>query len=218
MAGLLLYSMRTQTQISMPDLKTQNYFAIDLELNNKKDGSIPKIIEVGVAIGKPTAPDEINTINWYLDPEESIDPFIVGLTGITDEIIKDQAVSHETVATQLGSLLQVWNCYPNPITWGGSGHSSDAEELKAEFEERGIDFPFFGRHIMDVKTIHVFDNLTKGKSPKGGLARSMKSCGLDFKGTPHRAIDDAENTLRFFFHYLNKYNKIQESVNILRGF
>lgn len=202
----------------MTDPKTRNFFAIDLELNNKKDGTIPKIIEVGIAIGRPSAPDDIHSVNWYLDPQEPIDPFIVELTGITDKIIQDCAVSHETVATQLGSLLQVWDCYSNPVTWGGSGHTSDAEELKNEFRNRNIEFPFFGRRIMDVKTIHTFENLTKGKSPKGGLARSMRQCGLDFKGTPHRAIDDAANTLRFFFYYLNKYNKIQESINFLKDF
>lgn len=202
----------------MPDLTNQNFFALDLELNNKKDGSAPKIIEVGVAIGKPSAPEEIYTINWYLDPEEPIDPFIVGLTGITDEIIKEKAVPHETVANQLGSLLKVWNCYPNPVTWGGSGHMSDAEELKNEFNERNIHFPHFGRRILDVKTIQIFENIVRGTSPKGGLSRSMKRNGLNFKGTPHRAIDDAENTLRFFFYYLNKYKRLQEAINFLKTF
>ena len=202
----------------MPDLTNQNFFALDLELNNKKNGTVPKIIEVGLAIGKPSAPEEIYKINWYLDPEEPIDPYIVGLTGITDEIIKERAVPHETVATQLGNLLQVWNCYTNPVTWGGSGHMSDAEELKNEFKERNIEFPYFGRRILDVKTIQEFESIVKGRTPRGGLSRSMKRCGLDFNGTPHRAIDDAENTLRFFFYYFNKYKRLQESIVFLKSF
>lgn len=39
--------------ITMNPLKDVNYFSLDLELNNKKDGTVPKIIQVGIAIGSP---------------------------------------------------------------------------------------------------------------------------------------------------------------------
>ena len=200
----------------MPTLKSQNFFALDLELNNLKDGTTPKIIEVGFAVGNPNQPDDIISTNWYLDPQDPISPFITALTGITDEVIKEKAVSHETVAKELGELLTFYDCYANPITWGGSGHSSDAEELKAEFKERNISFPFFGRRIFDVNTLYVFDKLVAGNSPKGGLSRAMRNSGLDFQGTPHRAVDDAKNTLRFFFYYLNKSRKLIETLDTLQ--
>jgi hypothetical protein len=31
--------------------------------------------------------------------------------------------------------------------WGGGGEGNDATELKDEFRERNIDFPFFGRRV-----------------------------------------------------------------------
>lgn len=192
----------------MNPIKDQKYFSLDLELNNKNDGTTPKIIEVGIAFGSPIRPEEITRYNWYLDPQEPISPFITQLTGITDEIIKEKAVSHETVAEELGSLIQLWNCFPNPVTWG----QGDADELKAEFRERNIKFPFFGRRIFDVKTICVFNQMVQGKSPGGGLRKSMNSYGLNFEGESHRAAVDATNTLRFFFYLLNTERKLQETI------
>jgi hypothetical protein len=158
----------------MNDLKDIKYFSLDLELNPSQDGTTPKIIEVGVAFGSPVRPEEITRYNWYLDPQEPITPFITQLTGITDEIIKEKAVSHETVAEELGALIQTWQCFPNPVVWGGG----DAEELKTEFRERNIKFPFFGRRIFDVKTLCVFQQMVQGKSPGGGLRKCMNSYGL----------------------------------------
>ena len=200
----------------MNPIKDINYCSLDLELNNKNDGTTPKIIQVGAAIGSSLRPDDIKTFSWYLDPEEKITDFITNLTGITDEIIQEKAVSHETVAEELGDLLKQNECFANPITWGGSGHDSDAEELKTEFRERNIDFPFFGRRILDVKTIYVFQQMLRGKSVSGGLRSAMGTYGLKFDGTPHRADEDAKNTLRLFFHLLNKERRILNAIQELK--
>jgi ATP-dependent DNA helicase DinG len=195
----------------MNDLKDIKYFSLDLELNPSQDGTTPKIIEVGVAFASPVRPEEITRYNWYLDPQEPITPFITQLTGITDEIIKEKAVSHETVAEELGALIQTWQCFPNPVVWG----QGDADELKDEFRERNIKFPFFGRRIFDVKTLCVFQQMVQGKSPGGGLRKCMNSYGLRFEGEPHRAAVDATNTLRFFFYLLNTERKRQETIQQL---
>lgn len=193
-------------------MKDINYFCIDLELLNKKDGTKPKIIQVGLAIGSPLNPEDIQTFSWYLDPQEPITPFIQSLTGITDEIIQENAVSHQTVAQELGDLIKQNSCFCNPVVWGGSGWGNDATELKDEFTERNIDFPFFGYRTIDVKTIFVYKQIIAGKSPVGGLRKSMNSYRLKFEGTPHRADVDAKNTLRFFFYLLNTGNK---TLNLL---
>jgi DNA polymerase III epsilon subunit-like protein len=185
-------------------MRDQNYLAIDLELNNKNDGTTPRIIQVGVAWGSPIRPEEIETHSWYLDPEENITPFITQLTGITDEIIKEKAVPHDKLAEELGMLISWEKCFVNPIVWGGGGEGNDATELKDEFAQRGIDFPYFGRRVIDVKTLYVFNQMVRGKSPSGGLRKSMISYGLNFMGTPHRAEVDAYNTLRFFFYFLGR--------------
>lgn len=200
----------------MNEIRDVNYLGLDLELNNKKDGTTPRIIQVGIAIGNPLRPKEIQTFSWYLDPEEEITPFITKLTGIDNQLIKEKAVPHKTVAEELGALIKVNKCFVNPVCWGGSGFSSDASELKDEFNQRNIDFPFFGRRIFDVKTIYVFQQMVRGRSTSGGLRNAMNSYRLKFEGTPHRADIDAKNTLRFFFHFLNTERKFQELVRELK--
>lgn len=190
----------------MNPIRDINFFSLDLELNNKNDGTVPKIIQVGVAIGSPVSSNPIRTFSWYLNPEEPITPFISNLTGITDEIIQEKAVSHQTLAEELGALLKVNNCFVNPIVWG----QGDASELKSEFQERNIDFPFFGRRIFDVKTLYVFQQMVEGKSPSGGLRKSMISYDLDFVGQSHNAEYDALNTLRFFFYFIKRQRKFEQ--------
>lgn len=194
-------------------MKPENFFAIDLELNNKKDGTVPKIIQVGVAISSISTPEDIKTFSWYLNPGEPITPFIQSLTGITDEIIQEKSVDHQTVAKELGELLKVYDVFTNPITWG----QGDADELLAEFRERNIHFPFFGRRIVDVKTIYVFNQIVKGRTKSGGLRKSMSSYGLDFIGTAHNAEYDALNTLRFFFHLLERQRTFEDFGETMRN-
>jgi inhibitor of KinA sporulation pathway (predicted exonuclease) len=64
--------------------------------------------------------------------------------------------------------------------------------------------------VIDVKTLYVFNQMVQGKTPSGGLRKSMISYGVNFIGTSHRAEIDAENTLRFFFYFLNKQRKFEE--------
>lgn len=200
----------------MSQPKNINYLSLDLELNNLQNGTTPKIIQVGIAVGSPMRPDDIKTFSWYLDPQEPITPFITELTGITDEIIKEKSVSHETVAEELGGIIRSYDCFVNPICWGGSGFSSDASELKEEFNQRDIRFPFFGRRIFDVKTLYVFQQMTSGRNSRGGLKSALSRNKLEFIGEPHRASDDAFNTLRLFFHYINRYKKLQKTIQELK--
>ena len=197
----------------MNPLRDTKYFSLDLELNNKKDGTIPKIIQVGVAIGSPLRPENIQSYSWFLDPEEPITPFITELTGITDEIIQEKSVSHKVVAQEFGELLKVNNVFPNPITWG----QNDDKELKDEFRARNIDFPFFGRRIIDVKTIYVFLEMVNGRSPAGGLSKSMGRYKIPFNGKSHRADVDAVNTLRFYFYLLQRQNVLETCMSTMKN-
>ena len=198
-------------------MRDTNYFSLDLELNNKNDGTTPRIIQVGVAWGSPIRPEEIETHSWYLDPEESITPFITQLTGITDEIIKEKAVPHDKLAEELGMLISWEKCFVNPVVWGGGGEGNDATELKDEFRERGIVFPYFGRRVIDVKTLYVFNQMVRGKTPSGGLRKSMISYGIKFQGTPHNASNDALNTLRFFFYFLERQRMFEDYKELMSG-
>ena len=190
-------------------MKPENFFAIDLELLNKKDGTVPKIIQVGCAFANISTPEDIKTFSWYLNPGEPITPFIQSLTGITDEIIQEKSVDHQTVAKELGELLKVYNIHSSPIVWGSS-NGNDASKLKDEFRERNIDFPFFGYRVLDVKTIFTFNQILKQRTKKSGLSKAMASYGLKFEGRQHDAAEDAKNTLRFFFHLLYRQKTFED--------
>jgi inhibitor of KinA sporulation pathway (predicted exonuclease) len=194
-------------------MRDTNYFSLDLELNNKNDGTTPRIIQVGIAIGSPVRPEDIQTYSWYLNPQEPITEFIQNLTGITDEIIQEKSVSHETLAFEFGKVLKENQVFVNPITWG----QGDSSELKNEFTQRNIQFPFFGRRIFDVKTLYVFNQMVRGKTPSGGLRKSMISYGLDFIGQSHNAEYDALNTLRFFFYFLQRQKMFEDYKELMSG-
>lgn len=192
----------------MNPIRDVTYFSVDLELNNKNNGETPKIIQVGVALGKISDPENIQTFSWYLNPNEEIAPFITQLTGITDEVVQTQSVTHQVLAQELGEILQKNNVFVNPVVWGGN----DAASLIREFKQQEINFPFFGRRILDVKTLFVFQNIVKGKSPSSGLQKAMRSYGLNFIGDAHRADTDALNTLRFYFYLVNRQRQIEENI------
>jgi inhibitor of KinA sporulation pathway (predicted exonuclease) len=183
---------------------------LDLELNNKSNGEVPKIIQVGVAIGTP---NNIKTYSWYVNPQEPLVPFITQLTGITEEVISTQSVSLETVAEELGNLLTDEKPFVNPVTWG----QGDVDELKAEFRQNGIHFPFFGRRILDVKTIYVFLEMVNGRSPSGSLSKSMNRYKIPFVGKAHIADVDALNTLRFFYFLRERQRKLEDAANLLKS-
>lgn len=196
---------------------SKKYLALDLELNNAKDGSTPnpKIIQVGIACGSylDYAANTILTQKWYIDPTEPIYPEITTLTGISDADIKQYSVSHETVAAELGKIIVENDCFVNPVTWGGG----DSQELLAEFKERNVVFPHFGRRWIDTKTWFIYNRLSVGAAPVGGLSKCMPKYGLQFKGTAHRADVDAFNTLRLFFAMLERQNKLETLIGIAKG-
>jgi inhibitor of KinA sporulation pathway (predicted exonuclease) len=185
------------------------YLSLDLELNPGPNG--PEIIQVGVCFGSVGIPaTDWLTRSWYVKPSVPIEPHITDLTGISDETVEEFGVPHAEVANELSELIRgTPDLFVNPVQWG----LGDAQELLAEFKDRDISFPHFGRRVIDVKHYYLYLELANGRSPSGGLRSSMGRHGLQFAGTPHRADTDAFNTLRFFFHLLRR----QESLERVRG-
>lgn len=189
------------------DIHKQNFFALDLELNQPSS----KIIQVGIAVGNLTDGVTLRR-SWYLDPVEPIDEFITQLTGIDDAIIDMESVTYPVLAKELGDVLTEYKCVTNPVQWG----HGDGNALRNEFRLQGVEFKHLGRRDFDVKQIHSYLALSRGKSPKGGLASCMGQYKLPFQGTAHRAHWDAHNTLRLFFHLLQRQMNFESVLTQLK--
>ena len=184
----------------MNSMMKGNFLSLDLEMNQPSG----KIIEVGVAIGNVDH-EIIMVKNWFVDPEEPIDEYITQLTTIDDDTIRESSVPMEVVAAELSELIRKYECFVNPVQWGGG----DSQKLLSEFRIRGIEFPHFGRREIDVKTICVFLAMSAGQKPAGGLKSYLHRHKLKFRGTPHRAAVDAENTLSLWFSLMKRQRSIE---------
>ena len=190
-----------------------NYLSLDLELNNSRDGLVnPKIIQVGISVGSFDK-GIILTKSWFIDPGEPIYEFITELTGITNFEIAQKSVSMNTVAEELSDIIKKYECFVNPITWG----AGDAVKLINDFKNNNIYFPHFGRRELDVKQIYVFQMIVQNKSIKSGLSSAMGRYKLQFKGKPHRADVDAENTLILFFELIKRQKSLEELLSLARS-
>jgi inhibitor of KinA sporulation pathway (predicted exonuclease) len=59
--------------------------------------------------------------------------------------------------------------------------------------------------------------MANGRSPSGGLSSSMGRYKIKFEGEAHRADVDAYNTLRFFFHLMERQNILENTIETLKG-
>lgn len=126
----------------------------------------------GGAIGSASQSDQEYIVRrWDLQVSESISEFITQLTGITDEACK-AGVSLEQCAQELGELLREHEVFLNPVTWGGG----DSADLLRAFAQAQIEFPYFGRRWIDVKTWATLLSLARTQTAKiqhGGLSKAM---------------------------------------------
>ena len=191
----------------------KNFLALDLELNTNAEFKTTKIIQVGIAVGNFFKPEEIFTKSWYINPNEPLSEHIQKLTGITEKNVQEESVPVEQVASELSALIEQYQVFTNPITWGGN----DAEELKSLFKENNIDFPHFGRRIIDVKTNFIFLEYANDRSLAGSLKHSMEKYKISFEGEAHRADVDAFNTLRFFFFLTERQRKLEQMIDNMKS-
>lgn len=177
-------------------MRKTRILSLDLELNQPSQ----KIIQIGYAIGDITTKEILKTGSIFVDPKEPLNPEIIALTGIEDSMVQGAGTLQEAYAVMRADFI-AYDCFINPITWGGGDTTLLREQLGLE-GDRWI----FGRRWFDVKTLAFHERIkqTGFLNVQGGLAKSMRWFDLSFKGRKHNAMDDAVNTLRLYFKLLER--------------
>jgi inhibitor of KinA sporulation pathway (predicted exonuclease) len=140
----------------------------------------------------------VDSFQRFIKPVQHprLSTYCMELTTITqDQVSKAKIFEH------VFPLFQEWlegHDQPQLIcTWG----AKDMEIIKSECKAHDIDDTSLPDAINLKSQYADFQNLGK----EVGLQKALEFTGIEFEGTPHRAIDDAYNTAQLFLHYLDQW-------------
>ena len=93
-------------------------------------------------------------------------------------------------------------------SWGGW----DIVELRKSYENHSLKYPFRGK-TFDIKSIVVWISHLWGMKPNSdGLGILLKAWNVKFKGTRHRACDDAKNTALLLLETWQKHDEYKDKI------
>ena len=192
-ASTFTSAVRAINLVGMPTENHTNqlFTSLDLELNQPSG----KIIQVGACVGNLKTGEVIDKLSVFVKIDEPLNPDIIKLTGITEAQMLG-GVSLFEAYEMLRSLHVKYECFVNPIVWGGGDTSEIKKELKAINPEWDETNWCFGRRWIDVKTVLQVYCFSRNIKLQSGLAKSLIKVGLTFEGKKHNALDDAVNTFR----------------------
>lgn len=178
-------------------MKDINLLSLDLELNQPSG----KIIQVGACVGNLKSGDILHTYSRFIFTKETLSEKIIKLTGIKQNDV-DNGIPLVFSYRHLASMSLKYNCFINPLTWGGG----DSEILRGQLGIKPYEKYLFGRRWIDVKTLFVSRCFMKNESHQSGLAKALLRTGLQFKGKKHNAEDDAINTFIIYRELLKEFS------------
>lgn len=189
---------------------------LDLELNNPNQDN-ETIIEIGAVKFLRDGGIHPSIFTRVISIEEPLSPYIIELTGITDQEIRNSGVS---LAEAMNDMEAWAKTESKNIVLGSWG--SDVHYLRQYCKDRGINWPFRGKAI-DVKSIAIWLNAMFNLPRKSdGLGSTMGAWELEFDtqyGQRHRALPDAYNTAllmqRFLSAHKDEGDKILKSLSKL---
>lgn len=178
-----------------------NVLTIDLEMN--KPGQ--SIIQIGYTINNAKTGKMLKARSLFVNPNETIDPFITELTGISQQMVDTLGVPLMDAYTTMVKDIRDWQTSPFVLQWG-LDHCELREQLKLDW----CDYVFERRSI-DVKGLYQAYAMSR---PQGktvaGLSKALAILGLEFEGRPHDALNDAVNTFRAFRELTTKMVKYDQ--------
>lgn len=186
-----------------------NLLVLDAEYNQPSR----KTIQIGAAVFNARNAALIERLEVYVNPNEPISEPITQLTGIRDQDVSN-GLSIQQAYEELKRLHAKHNCFRNPLVWG-SGYRNDSLHIYQEYREsQGLELDtdiqqtenFMGFRVIDVKTIYQSVKIFENESHSGGLKQCMKRLGMTFEGEEHRALTDAMNTFRVWYHLMRIFH------------
>ncbi|MBE5958092.1 MAG: 3'-5' exonuclease [Lachnospiraceae bacterium] len=162
-----------------------SYVCVDIETTGVRANQ-DKIIEIGAL--KIIDGKVVDTFQELINPERSISPFITGLTGIDDEMVR----GCDTIEVVLPKFVEFAKDYPllgHNLSFDYGFLKQNADNLKIEFEKEGVD------------TLKISRKVHKSLASKS-LANMCEYYGI-VDENHHRAFNDASITSML-------YQKLQE--------
>lgn len=153
---------------------------------NPPPGEQNEIIEVGVCLLDTETLTPSHKKSILVKPTRSkVSDFCTKLTTLTQEQV-DTGISFAEACAMLEkeyeSKAHIW------VSWG----NYDRKMFESQCISFGVPYPFHEQHI-NLKELH---GTVMNKGQKMGMARAVKSVGLELIGTHHRGDDDAWNIAR----------------------
>lgn len=178
------------------------YLSLDLELDRPNEAD-EAIIQIGYVIGDINTGQILKEVSLFVKrpDEQSLLPFIVELTGITDDKLLNEGVTLESAYAILKADMEKYKPYKQMVQWGDG-------DCRCLFNHLGgpDDWPFYRRYI-DVKTLNICRSITYNKSLRGGLGTAMKTHGLKFQGEQHDGLNDARATWQVFVKIMRELKR-----------
>lgn len=216
------------------DSKTpNNWVSFDMEMNNDQDGRVTDIIQMGATCFDITTGKIVDRIKIYvntpkadkpslkdfivdgkkvqvLTPNEPVNPFIVKLTGVTDQLLFEKGKSLFVAYTELQEFVKRNKCFRDAVCWGGNDGLYLKNQLiqHCNWSEESFGKFVFNSNYFDAKKFFQLYCQENNLSMKSGMARSMRRLGLTFVGRIHDALDDAINCAVIFVFLKKKFNEV----------
>jgi inhibitor of KinA sporulation pathway (predicted exonuclease) len=181
-----------------------NFISLDLEFTQPSC----TIIQIGAVIFDPKSGQIIDRFSRIVHTTERITPYIIELTGITQEQV-DKGMDLKQAYIELCAFKKKHKAHKQTVTWGTGDVRALKEQVIRKYQITGEELIWeFGLRDYDIKTIFQAMRLAKGESTKAGLGTAMQILGMTFEGRAHDALVDAENTANVFTFLMKKLRSI----------
>ena len=164
---------------------------VDLEATCCEHDEFPRsemeIIEIG-ACAVEGGGEVISEFQSFVRPIRNpiLTDFCKTLTSITQDQVDAAPIFPkvlEAFTDWLGQYTTALFC-----SWG----EYDAKQLRQDCRFHEVEFPFGDQHV----NVKAEFSKVLGTRKRFGVGQALRRSGLEFKGTPHRGIDDARSIAR----------------------